>query len=244
RRAGMACPPTSYLKRDVAQAYPELRTVFPTNMPPRIAGAARVSDSRLSRGGGEFFFDRRADEVAPLGPRAVVILHVVVAEQIFQHEPRVRAALADSAVGDHFARAGHALALIELLQLVRGLERAVLVGSLRPRDVRGGGNVPSALRRFAHARRRDDLAGEFIDRTHVHELAAAFLFEDGEDVLLAGAETLVLAGRTVRGGRDLGGVGRERALFFRPFLASAVDQADVLVPVVFELPEGIGREPI
>ena len=44
--------------------------------------------------------DRHVDEVAPLGPRAVVVLDVVAAEQLVQDEPRVRRALADAAVGD------------------------------------------------------------------------------------------------------------------------------------------------
>src|SRR5579864_5952592 len=44
--------------------------------------------------------DRHADRAAPLGPRPVVVLDVGIAEQLLQHEPRVRGALADAAVGD------------------------------------------------------------------------------------------------------------------------------------------------
>src|ERR1700737_785726 len=66
-----------------------------------------LSDAWLSRARGfrarrGLIDDRRANQVAPLRPRAVVILHVIVAEQIFQHEPCMRAALADAAIGDHF----------------------------------------------------------------------------------------------------------------------------------------------
>src|ERR1700691_464434 len=63
----------------------------------------------LVRGGCDFLFDGSAHQVAPLGPGTVVILHVAEAEQILQHEPGVRAALADAAVGDHFFRAVNSL---------------------------------------------------------------------------------------------------------------------------------------
>ena len=56
-----------------------------------LLGADRALDVLL---------DRDGDHVAPLGPGAVVVLHVVLAEQLVQHEPGVRRALADPAVGD------------------------------------------------------------------------------------------------------------------------------------------------
>ena len=55
------------------------------------AGAPHMSDVLL---------DRHADERAVLGPRAVVVLDVLVAEQLVQREPGVAGALADAAVGD------------------------------------------------------------------------------------------------------------------------------------------------
>src|ERR1051326_2694473 len=51
------------------------------------------SNRRLS------FFDRSGNDVAVLGPAAVVILHVVDAEKVFQDEPGVAGAFADPAVG-------------------------------------------------------------------------------------------------------------------------------------------------
>src|SRR5438105_15884720 len=83
-------------------------------------------------GGTSWFFYRRADQVAPFGPRAVIVLHVVVAEQIFQHEPRVTRSLADAAIRDDRLVAGHADAAVQLLQLGDALERAVVVGGFRP----------------------------------------------------------------------------------------------------------------
>src|SRR3954468_8596056 len=48
----------------------------------------------------DVLLDRHVDEVAPLGPRAVVVLDVVAAQELVQDEPAVRRALADAAVGD------------------------------------------------------------------------------------------------------------------------------------------------
>src|SRR3954471_10163880 len=80
------------------------------------------------------FLDWHRDHVAPLGPRAVVVLHVAFAQQLVQHEPGVRRALADPAVrDDRLAGAGHALAAVKLAQLVGRLERPVLLPRLRPR---------------------------------------------------------------------------------------------------------------
>ena len=42
-----------------------------------------------------------AHGAAPLGPRAVVVAHVLEAEQVREHEPGVARTLADAAVGDH-----------------------------------------------------------------------------------------------------------------------------------------------
>ena len=44
--------------------------------------------------------------------------------------------------------------------------------------------------------------------------------------------------------RDVCGILGDRALFFEPFLAAAVDEADVLVAVQLQLPKGVGGEPI
>src|SRR4028119_762555 len=78
--------------------------------------------------------DGGPDGVAPLRPGAVVVADVVVAEQVLEHEPGVAGALPDTAVGDDLAVAGEAgLALVDLLELVRALEGAVLPRRPRPR---------------------------------------------------------------------------------------------------------------
>ena len=61
-----------------------------SELPPRSRNLASL----------DVLLDRDVDHVAPLGPGAVVVLDVVLAEQLVQHEPGVRRALADPAVGD------------------------------------------------------------------------------------------------------------------------------------------------
>src|SRR5918996_4065450 len=85
------------------------------------------------------------DEAAVLGPRPVVVAHVVEPEQLLQHKPRMRGALADAAVGDDVLVRSDALGLVQGLELVGGLERAVLVHGLRPRDVGRAGDVARDL---------------------------------------------------------------------------------------------------
>src|SRR5438045_9568957 len=104
---------------------------------------------------------RRADEVAPLGPRAVVVLHVLETEQVLQHEPREARALADAAVRDDRRVALDALIGVELLQLILAPERPVVVAVLAPGNALRAGDVSSALASFRQPGRRENLAGEF-----------------------------------------------------------------------------------
>src|SRR5437870_9527111 len=92
--------------------------------------------------------NRRANEISPLGPRAVVVLHVRIAEQVFEREPRMAGALADAAVCDHGPIASHACSFVQLRQLFMALERPVLVACLRPRDVFRSWNMTASLAGF------------------------------------------------------------------------------------------------
>src|SRR3954453_19005131 len=100
------------------------------------SGAPHMSDVLL---------DRHADEGAVLGPRTVVVLDVLVAEELVQREPGVARPLPDAAVGDGVAAVVPTLRAGGLAQLVVGLERAVLVGRLAPRHVDRGRDVTAAL---------------------------------------------------------------------------------------------------
>src|SRR3954447_1756727 len=122
----------------------------------------------------DVLLDRDTDERAVLGPRAVVVLHLRLVEQLVQDETRVRRTLADAAVGDGVLAEVDALVLVELLQLVVAAERAVVVRGLAPRDVLRGRDVSGALRLLLReVRRREQLAGELVRRTHVDEVELA-----------------------------------------------------------------------
>src|SRR5437879_8357527 len=103
-------------------------------------------------------------------------MHAIVTEQILQDEPSVRTAFADAAVGNDFVFPAYAFGSVKLLQLICALEGAVFVGGLRPRHTRGSGNLAAPLGGFAHARGRDPLRNEFVDRSLVDHVAAITVF--------------------------------------------------------------------
>ena len=76
------------------------------------------------------FLDRRVNQVAPLCPASVVVADLVEAEQVFEHKPGVRAALADAAIGDRLFIRANALVAVKLCQFVVRLEGAVFVRGL------------------------------------------------------------------------------------------------------------------
>src|SRR4051812_17599635 len=106
--------------------------------------------------GSTLALDRRADQIAPLGPRTVVVLHVLESEQVFQHEPRVAGALPDAAVRDHRLVSGDPLRRVQSLQLLRTLERAIVVARLRPGNVLRPRDVTTTLARLGQSRRREN----------------------------------------------------------------------------------------
>src|SRR5882762_4079678 len=211
---------------------------------PRHYKGLAGGGSRFGLGGACFVDDGGADEVAPLGPGAVVVANLVEAQQILEDEPGVRAALADAAVGDDFVFAVDALGFVKFLQVVVGLEGAVFVGGLRPRNIRGLWNVTGALGSFGHARRGDDLAGEFVDGANVNELPGFAAVDDRRDFFLAGTNGIVGAGDVIGRGGDVRGILCDGTLFLEPFLAAAVDEANVLMAIKLQLPEGVGGEPV
>src|SRR4030095_9603138 len=85
------------------------------------------------------------DQRAVLGPRTVVVLYVLLSEDLVQHEPGVRAALPDPAVGNDVFVPVQARVAVNLFELVIGPESAIIVGRLAPRHVDRGGNVTAAL---------------------------------------------------------------------------------------------------
>src|SRR5688572_27916268 len=170
-------------------------------MPP---GTGTMPDNRLAP---LPELDRRPHERAVLGPRAVVVLHVLVAEELLKREPRVGGALPDPAVGDHLALARDPLGRVELAQLVSGLECPVLVRCFRTRDVRRARDMESILRPLmGQMIGRDHLSAELLGRAYVHELRGAGLLSNlvakSSDLQSLGArraEPRRLVGRRVLG---------------------------------------------
>src|SRR5512146_1646923 len=69
-------------------------------------------------------FNRYADQIAPLGPTAIVVADLRKAQQVAQHEPGVAAALADAAIGDHIVVGTQLVVFdVELLQFGCVFER-------------------------------------------------------------------------------------------------------------------------
>src|SRR4051794_26596984 len=129
----------------------------------RSTPAGRVGDWAGAPHMSDVLLDRDADERAVLGPGTVVVLDVLVTEQLVQREPGVARPLADAAVRDGVLAVVEALVAVELGELVVRLERSILVGGLRPRDVQGRRDVAAALALLLRqVRRREQLAGELV----------------------------------------------------------------------------------
>ena len=152
--------------------------------------------------------------------------------------------LADAAVGDHFALGEDAGLLVELLQLLPRLERAVGTHGLRPRHVARTGDVPRPLRRLRHPRGRDNVADVLRRGAHVHQrhlLAAQRALHFGP--ARAQAQVGTLRHRVLRRAY-VGARGDEGPPLGRPLGASAVHQLRALVAVHLQQPEGERREPV
>src|SRR6185503_20233435 len=119
----------------------------------------------------------------------------------------------------------------------------VLLHRLRPRHRCGAGNMAGALRALLLvAGHGDELARELLRRADVDELGLGV--ERRLHLVALGADGLVAGlGGEARGGeaRHVGGGG---AVLADPLLARRVEQLDVVVPVVLQVPVGVGGEPV
>ena len=145
----------------------------------------------------DLLLDGHADQAAVFRPGAVVVADPLEAEQLVEHEPGVAGALSDAAVRDHVAIRRDPLGAIELAELFRVLERAVVADGLRPRDVRSAGYVAGTLGTFLRQRRgREQLPGELGGRANVDERPAGI--DVAQDVIAEGALGEVRLGSRVR----------------------------------------------
>ncbi len=190
--------------------------------------------------------DRHAHQVAPLRPTAVVVPHVRVAQQILEHEPGVARPLADAAIGDDAGAGIEALLLlVELTQLLGGLERAVLrIGRLRPGDTHGALDVAGAQRAFLRV------------AIHVEELPTVFAGAADVDQRQAGLRVLqhiVAVGtdlvirpirRMVGGDGDARHIFGQRPAFLFPFQPAAVHDCRFRMAEQLEDPERVAGPPV
>src|SRR5438093_12214819 len=172
---------------------------------------------------------RCADEGAVLRPGSVVVLDGSVPEQLGQREPRVARALTDPAVGDDLLVGGHALALVQRLELIGRLERPILVRRLDPGDVRGAGDVAGNLRLLL----RKAIGGQLLPpvllrRANVDEGRPPHL---GQDLVAEGPDLRALLAPD-REPRGLGGrrVLCELTALELPLLPPAVQELHVVEP--------------
>src|ERR671917_148399 len=189
--------------------------------------------------------DGRAHQVAPLCPGAVVVAHLVVAEEVVEYEPSVGRTLPDAAVGnDVVALVEICLALVDLAQLIGALEGPVLTHGPRPRHVRRPRDVPAPqgplLRVVRHVQ---ELARVLAGAPHVHEgFVGLYVLLH---VLLERPYLGVVAGRD----RIIGARERRNLLGHRPSLglplnAPSVHYLDVVVPEEPEDPQSIRSPPV
>src|SRR5712691_5645763 len=93
----------------------------------------RLSDDPTPSSRRRSLGDRSPDEIAPLRPRAVVVAHLLHAEEVLEREPGMARPLADPAVGDDLVGAvDDARLAIQLVQLLARLEGPVGADRLGP----------------------------------------------------------------------------------------------------------------
>src|ERR1700757_5101174 len=128
-----------------------------------------------------------AEGRAVLGPRTVVVLHIGLAQDLVQHEPGVRRALADPAVRDRvLAEVDARLVPVQGRELVVGLEGAILVRGLGPGNVLRGRDVAAALRLLLRqVGRGEQPPGELVRRPDVDEVPLA---DRGDHLVAQGAQ--------------------------------------------------------
>src|SRR5580658_11116532 len=70
------------------------------------------------------------------------------------------------------------------------------------------------------------------------------VLESRKNLLLTRPDGLVRPGGTIGGRRHVRRFRGERSVLRNPLLAAPIDQANVLVAVIFQLPKGVGGEPV
>src|SRR5688572_6633238 len=88
--------------------------------------------------------DRHANQIAPLGPRAVIDTHLSPAEQFREYKIEDRGPMAHAAIGDHIFVGRGAGTLDQRANIRVGLERLVGIEQILEIQVFRAGNAPVA----------------------------------------------------------------------------------------------------
>src|SRR3990172_11617140 len=188
--------------------------------------------------------DGDVHEASILRPRAVVIPHLGIPQEVLQHEPGVRGALADPAIGNDVLVRADAPPLVELLQIIRALEGPVLLHRLAPWDVRRAGDVPAALGPFLReVLGGKDLSRELFRGADVYE-RLSLLAHRSEDGFPFHPDALVRILRLVARRRIFRCLLGQGASLGDPFGPAPVHDPGVRMAVVLQEPERVGGEPV
>src|SRR5215211_2626439 len=184
-------------------------------------------------------------QVTPLGPRAVVVTHALITEEVLQDEPRVGRALSYPAISYYVVPLAEAdLSLVDLLQLIGALEGPILPHGPRPRHVRGPWDVPSPESALLWVVRHvKELAPVLTGTPHIYHLALGL-----QVPLHVLPERPYLGVVPLRNGVVSPGEGWHILSHFAPLrfpsYPSAVHNLHVVVAEEPEHPEGVGRPPV
>src|SRR5260221_14640343 len=131
--------------------------------------------------GERLFFYWYANQASPLSPRAVVVSHFGVAQQVVKHEPGMTAPLTDTALGYNFFVCSHSFAFVERTQLISRLESAIFTYCLCPGNVGCPWDMTASLCAFLwQVCGSQQLSAIFSRRANIDQcdVAAAQLCED------------------------------------------------------------------
>src|SRR5439155_15900897 len=233
------------LARHTGHRVQHARIAYP--QPPELPDHLLARDHHahmMARSRRSSLLDGYADQASPLGPGAVVVADLVMAEQVAQHEPGVGAPLADAAVRDDLTASGQALSLVDRPKLVGVLEASVFGDGRGPRNVLRAGDVTTALRALLwKILRREQLARVLLRGADVDDLRAT-IRHALEHQVPQGAHRRVRRLRPIVAPRERWRRVRQGSTLCDPLRASTVHEAHVLVAVVLEEPEEPCREPI
>ncbi len=178
------------------------------------------------------FLNRCSHFVTPLGPRSIVIFHILESKQLSQNKPGVTRSFSNPAVNDGVFRWFEAeIVDVDFPELVHWFECPILPGRSFPRNALCGRNVSttqnSLLRILWHM---GNVSLEFTRRTHVDQRLACLALRQG---LFVKRTDLIVrsSGRNrVLGWSILRHFSRQFPFFGHPLVPASIHDSQVFVP--------------